>query len=392
VADIRVVAALETLARQSWDRLVGDDGFYLSYDWLCYVESERTEQPRYLLCLDSGVPQGALTLYRVREAYRAMYRGERFADLLGIAGRTLLAGACRGFRSTLLLAPSVADRTGTVAALISSARERAAAEGCAGIVLPFLTTGALLDVARAAPVRAAFDMAEAEILDCGPGLAAYAEDSPRRVRNKIRSDLARFAEAGWVLRERSLAECWQDAARLLDALQRKYGHHEKTLRQQEQAVEGQAKRLAGCTVTFTCEDERGIAGFAVFYRWRSTLVGGFAGFDYGRLRQGREYFNVTVCAPIQYAAGAGIGRLQLGVASWEAKGYRGAVLRPLWSAFIPAAGGGPPGLDIVNGAAVRQSVADITGRGIRIDPAEWQAPERFAARGCGGTSGTGPPR
>jgi uncharacterized protein len=385
VAVIQVVDELAALTRPAWDRLVGDDGFYLSYDWLSYVESERAEEPLYLLCLESGVPRGALTMYRVHEAYRAMYRSDRFADLLGIAGGTLLAGACRGFRSTLLLDPSVADRTGTVAALIDSARAQAAAAGCAGIVLPFLTTGALLDVARAAPVRAAFDMAEAEILGCGDGLAAYAEDSPRRVRNKIRSDLARFREAGWVLRERSLAECWRDAARLLDALQRKYGHHEKTLRTQERSVEGQASRLAGCTVAFTCEDDQGIAGLAVFYRWRATLVGGFAGFDYARLRQGREYFNVTVCAPIQYAAAAGIGRLQLGVASWEAKGYRGAVLRPLWSAFIPAAGGGPPGLDIINGAAAQQSVADITGRGIRIDPADWQAPERFAARGNAGT-------
>jgi hypothetical protein len=383
---IQVVDTLETLTRHAWDRLADDGSFYLSYDWLRYIESDHAEQPRYLLCTESGVPQGALTLYRVREAYRAMYRSERLGELLGIAGDTLLAGACRGFRSTLLLGPALADRTQTVAALIESARAQAAAEGCAGIVLPFLTTAALLDVARAAPVRAAFDMAEAEIEDCGRGLAAYTEDSPRRVRNKIRSDLARFAGAGWVLRERNLADCWQDAARLLDALQRKYGHHEKTLQQQERFVAGQAKHLAGSTVAFTCEDGHGIAGIAVFYRWRATLVGGFAGFDYGRLRQGREYFNVTVCAPIQYAAEAGIERLQLGVASWEAKGYRGAVLRPLWSAFIPAAASSEaPGLDLINGESVHQSIADITGRGIRIEPAEWQAPERFAAPGSAGT-------
>lgn len=245
MAVIEVVAALEAVTRQAWDRLAGDESFYLSYDWLRYVESERAEQPRYLLSTESGVLQGALPLYRVREAYRAMYRGERFAELLGVAGGTLLAGACRGFRSTLLLSPSAADRAATVSALIESARAQAAAEGCAGIVLPFLTTPALLDVAAAAPVRAAFDMAEAEIADCHGGLTGYAEQAPRRVRSKIRSDLARFAEAGWVLRERNLADCWQDAAWLLDALQRKYGHHEKTLQQQERSVAGQAKHLAG---------------------------------------------------------------------------------------------------------------------------------------------------
>ncbi len=385
MADIGIVDTLEAVTRHAWDRLAGDDDFYLSYDWLRYVESERAEQPRYLLCTESGELQGALPLYRVREAYRALYQPERLAELLGVTGGTLLAGACRGFRSALLLSPSQAGRAATVSALVESARAQAAAEGCAGIVLPFLTTAALLDVARAAPARAAYDMAEAEIGDCSGGLTAYAERAPRRVRSKIRSDVARFAEAGWVLRERNLADCWQDAAWLLDALQRKYGHHEKTLQERERSIAGQAKHLAGQTVVFTCEDDRGIAGMAVFYRWRAALAGGFAGFDYDRLRQGREYFNVTVCAPIQYAAAAGIDRLQLGVASWEAKGYRGAVLRPLWSAFIPAAASGEArGLELVNGPAARQAMADITGRGIRVDPAEWQAPERLAAPGGAG--------
>jgi hypothetical protein len=199
------------------------------------------------------------------------------------------------------------------------------------------------------------------------------ERASRRVRGKLRSDTERFARAGWVIRERDLDDCWQDAARLLDNLQRKYHHTGKTVADHERVIAGQAHQLAGHSVTFTCEDDDGIAGLAVFYRWRKALFGGFAGFDYDRLRDGREYFNVTVCAPLEYAGKADVDRLHLGVASWEAKGYRGAVLRPLWSAFIPAGSGGePPGLELLNAESARQQAEDITSRGIAIFPAEWQ--------------------
>lgn len=388
MAVIQTTERLADIAQPDWDHLVGDDGFYLSYDWLTYVESEQAEQPRYLLCTDSGVPRGALTLYRVLQPPNLRYRAEHFRDLLGVHGETLLAGACRGYRSTLLLPPSggASRRTETLAALIESARAQAAAEGCAGIVLPFLTTGGLLEVAEMAPVRAAFEMPEAEIEGCERGMDGYTERAPRRVRSKIRSDRARFDQAGWSARERNLEDCWQDAARLLESLERKHDHTQRTIEQLERQLAGQAKQLAHRSVVFTCEDDQGMAGIVVFYRWRSTLYGRLAGFDYDRLRNGCEYFSLVIYAPVEYAATAEVRNLHLGAGSWEAKGYRGAILRPLWSAFIPAkarAGGSGqrPGLELTNGAEVRRWIAEITRRSIRIDPTEWNAPERFAAAG-----------
>ena len=124
---------------------------------------------------------------------------------------------------------------------------------------------------------------------------------------------------------------------------------------------------------FTCEDDSGIAGVTICYQWRTTLYGRFAGFDYGRLRGACEYFNVALYAPVQYAGKAGLRRCHLGVASWESKAYRGARLRPLWSAFIPVDGEKDgPGLDLVNDAAARQWMADIAQRGIPLDDAEWR--------------------
>jgi uncharacterized protein len=400
VSALSVIDRIEETGKPDWNRLADDDSFYLSYDWLRYIESERTERARYLLATDGGVLRGALPLYRVLEPYRPLYRGEHFSELLGFTGEALIAGPCRGFHSTLLLpgpAPvppvppgTATDRLATLAELIDAARRLAARDGYAGLVLPYLTTGALLDVAKVAGVRAAYDMAEAEMAVVSGGFDAYLEQAPRRVRGRLRADRERFARAGWVTCERDLADCWQDAARLLDNLQRKYEHTEKQLADHERVIEGQARHMAADSVVFSAEDDGGTAGLAVFYRWRNTMFGALAGFDYDRLRDGREYFNVTMCAPLEYAAKAGVQRLHLGVASWEAKGYRGALLRPLWSAFIPAAqaaqasrasrAGEPAGLDLLNAAQAQQQAAEIGGRGIRICAEDWQVTSRLSRR------------
>jgi predicted N-acyltransferase len=382
VSVISVIDRLDDVTEPQWNRLADDGSFHLSYDWLRYIESEATEQPRYVLARDGEDLCGALPLYRVLEPYRPLYRGEHFSDLLGFTGEALVAGACRGFHCTLLLpgAHEAPDRQATLAAVVERARQEAAGEGYAGLVFPYLTTEALRGLAEVAQVRAAYDMTEAEMVVASGGFDAYVEQAPRRVRSKLRSDRDRFERAGWTVRERDLADCWPDVARLLDNLQHKYQHTEKTRADHERVLAAQARHMGADSVTFSVEDDDGIAGLAVFYRWRSTMFGAVAGFDYDRLRNGREYFNVTVCAPLEYAAKAGIERLHLGVASWEAKGYRGALLRPLWSAFIaasPAGAAEPPGLDLVNDEAARQQAAEIIKRGIQMSPPEWQPADRL---------------
>jgi hypothetical protein len=380
VTGVRTASRLEHVARDDWDRLAGDDAFYLSYDWLRFVESQEPDQVRYILRAESGALTGALPLYRVRTPYNPCYRREHFRDLLGVDGDYLTAGASRGYRSTLLLAPSAAGQDETLAALIQAALATAAAEGYAGILLPFLTTEALAEVASVAPVRAAFDRPEAEMVNCAGGLSGYAGRAPRKVRQNIRSDQVRFARAGWITRQLALPDCWQEAARLLEHIERKYGNTENSRQRLERSVIGQADCLGDRGIAFTCEDEQGVAGIAVCYRWRNTLFSRFAGFDYDRLRDGREYFNLVMYAQVQYAGDSGLQRLHLGPGSWEAKGYRGATLRPLWSGFIPAgASPGARGLELINGDSVRQWTAEISRRNFPLDPAEWDLPETLAA-------------
>jgi uncharacterized protein len=377
---IQATDRLADVAQEDWDGLVGDDGFYLSHDWLRYVEAEPYERSRYLLCMDSGAPAGALVLSWVDDAATVRYRPEHFSELLGVDGGTLIAGATRGYKSTLLLAQSAANRGEILAELLRTAISVAREEGRAGVVLPFLTTGTLAEVASVARVRAAFDIPEAEITDCATSLEAYAERASRRVRLRIRRECAKFAEAGWAIRERNLEDCWEEAARLLFRVQLKYGHQDRTQRELENWLAGQARDLSSRSLVFTCEDNSGIAGIAVFYQWRATLYGRLVGFDYSRLRDAYEYFNVTTYAPLRYAGKAGLRRLHLGVGSWEAKAYRGAELRPLWSAVIPVdTEKDAPGLDLLNDTTVLRWITDIGQRGISIDETEWRLPAELAA-------------
>lgn len=374
MADIQVAAKLSDVPGD-WDSLVGDDGFYLSRAWLSFVEAEAPASPWYLFSAEAGALRGALALYRGDNAVTFRYRPQHFRDLLGIDGTFLIAGASRGYRSTLLLGG--ADRDDTLVRLLRRAREMASAEGYAEVILPFLTTEALLETARVLPVRASFDVAEAEIPGTGAGLDGYCRRATRRVRKNIRRDRASFAQAGWRTERRSLDECWREAARLLANLESKYGRSSRDVGVFERTLAGQAKLLAPQSIVFTCEDGDGMAGMVIAYRWRSVLFMRAAGFDYQRLRNGCEYFNLGLWEPMEYCGGTGIDRINLGIGSWEAKGYRGAVMLPLWSAVILP--GARPGLDLVGAGQALRAVADFQSHSIAVDTAQLRMVEQFAA-------------
>lgn len=374
---IRTVERLEDVAMADWDRLVPDDGFYLSYNWLRFIEDEPAVDARYLLALDAGALQGALPLYAAR--YRPVYRytAEHFSALLGADGDCLLAGAIRGYQSALILNPDGTRSDETLAALLESAAAMAADQGCTGVILPFLTTSALLTVAQVAPVRAAFDIAEAHFTGCADGLASYCARARGRVRRRIQADRARFARAGWHVAIRRFRDCWQETAQLLFNLQLKHGRTGRSAGEFAQTLARQAEWLSPQSVVFTCEDEQGIAGVVVCYRWRSTLYGRIAGFDYPRLRDAREYFNIGYYEPIEYCGANGIERLHAGIASWQAKGFRGAIMRPLWSAFLPAGTKcGKAGLALVGTGQAH--LGELASHNIAYEPAEWAEPEKFA--------------
>ena len=55
-----------------------------------------------------------------------------------------------------------------------------------------------------------------------------------------------------------------------------------------------------------------------------------AGFDYPRLRDAAEYFNLVIYLPLRRAVEVGARMVHTGIESTHAKALRGAELRPLW--------------------------------------------------------------
>jgi predicted N-acyltransferase len=366
-------ASLASVDAERWDELAGDSGFYLSYDWLRFVEGDPGTSVEYLLGRRGHVVVGALPLYDVREEANSRYQPQRFTDLFRQRGRLLVAGARTAYRSTLLvdwtLPPDI--RQTIVELLLRRALERAQDCGFHGVVMPFLTTEALIPLIRGRRVVATLDAVEAQIEDYGGSFAQYTERlSPSR-RHRVRRERRIFTESGWSTTTQQLGDCAPTLARLLLNVNRKYGHS-ASLQVLREFLERQAEFVGWRSVVFSCEDKHGIAGAALYYSFRNTMYGRLVGFDYGRLRNAFEYFNLAYYEPIVALAPQGPCALHLGIGSWEAKARRGATIRPLWTAFVPldtdTTGGG---LELLRPEAVEEWLATLRSGRYRFDAAEW---------------------
>jgi uncharacterized protein len=346
---VATVSSINEVRAEAWDALAGPDDFYQSRDWLAVVEQDNTARPQYLLASSAGRLVGALPVYEVKHEITQAYEPEKLRSLLGAPGDHLLAGARRCYRSEIMVARSLPAtvRQRITSVLVRGVLAAAAERGMSGIGFRYLPTSALMRLGRVAPVVACFDDGEAVVDDVGRGLDAYLRRQSSKLRSKIRREMRKFAATGWRVDVRPLADCLDDAARLVSNVEERHGHTtpDFLLRRlfRRQIEEAQHRE-----VVFTCHDERDeMVACAVNYAWEGTLYSRVVGLDYGRLGGSFAYFNLLVYRAIDYAAAHGLDRLHLGLAS-PSKAERGAVVRPLWAAAVPVdAGHGPPGVRIV---------------------------------------------
>jgi predicted N-acyltransferase len=365
---------LDQVERDEWDRLADGDAFYLTHGWLRRLEDKADRTVRYALLRRGGTLVAALPVYDV-PAETGAYDPARLAELTGLAGPVMIAGAGRGQRNTLLLAPQLSevDACDAVAALARAARGLAVERGAAGVVFPFLTTDSLRRLMAAEPVRAAYDDVDAQITGLRDGLPGYLAALSRARRQRITREMRGFAAAGWRVQEERLGDCWSELAALLFQVQEKYGHSPSVERYRT-LLRRQADLLDDVSVVFGIREPDGrLVGALLAYRWRDCLYARLVGFDYARLRDATEYFNVAYYHPIDYAGRHGLSRLHLGPGAYEAKLLRGAELRPLWTAALPASGAAAPAL--LNWPAAAGGVAARFGDHPRALPPEHWHPD-----------------
>ena len=230
--------------------------------------------------------------------------------------------------------------------------------------------------------RAAGVPAPAVLLECDAWLAVpdggfdtwLAALSAKR-RTSVRKEIAAFTSAGYQIQHLPLRECSEAIAPLAISTESKYGfiatleEDLATFRNHEQCL-GDDAMVALCTLDDTP------VGFCLYYVWRDTIFIRWAGFDYKRLSNAYEYFNLLYYEQFRWAADRGIRWMHAGLKATKAKVLRGAIIRPLWLLDLSAASplvDAEKAVNDHNATFLDEVLADRTLAGGMADRAEWNS-------------------
>ena len=366
---------LNTISRAVWDGLAGRN-FYSSANWLDFCATEHGA------VLDTVVVAGNST---AAEVAVPLFSG---ADLAGspydwnaqLASRSLptlatgglLVGPREGYQTHVLRA-TPRPTLGAVTQLLAELRARAAEKAC---VAMYLNTE---DVRL---FRAAGVAAPAVLLECDAwlpvpdgGFDTWFAALSRNRRHFVRKEVAAFTSAGYRIQHLPLRECSTAIAPLAVRTEFKYGYHATTaedlttFRNHERCL-GDAAMVALCTLDDTP------VGFCLYYVWRDTIFMRWAGFDYPRLRNAYEYFNLAYYEQLRWAAEREIRWIHAGIKAAKAKVLRGAILRPLWLLDLAATSplvGAERAVRDHNAAFLDELLADRALASGISDRAEWHS-------------------
>jgi uncharacterized protein len=333
------IQTLKDISRTSWNSLSGADSFYLSHEWLSFVEQEGTADVNYLLLRDSDELLGALPTYSVTSEPNRDYRLDTLFVGSHARRRPLIVGTRRAYVNEFLFG----DRSAETQCLESLGNLLIAADRHAHecdldeLAFLYLSTPAAAMLRRLRPEMTPILIGmDARIPVPGSEFGDYLSALGSQRGHAVRKDLRRFEAAGYTTAIEPLSQCWYEAGPLVANVQQKYGHDD-TAETCRHGLSAQASALDRHTLVFTLRDEGVLRGCALFYSWRKMLYGRVVGFDYERLANVGEYFYLYFYRPLQYAYENGYECLHLGRGSYSAKLRRGAVPRALWAMISPPA-------------------------------------------------------
>jgi hypothetical protein len=365
---------VNTISRAVWDELAGRN-FYSSSNWLDFCATE------YGAVVDAVVASGDGTAAEVAvPLFRGELTGSPYDWNAQLASRSLptlatgdlLVGPREGYQ-THLLRTSPRPTPGAVTQLVTELRARAAEDACVAMYLN--TEDVRLFRSAGVPAPAVLLECDAWLPVPDGGFDAWFAALPGKRRNSVRKEIAAFTSVGYRIQHLPLRECITAIAPLAIGTESKYGFEATmaedvaTFRNHEQCL-GDDAMVALCTL-----DDVPI-GFCLYYVWQDTLFLRWAGFDYSRLNNAFEYFNVLYYEQLRWAAKRGIRWIHAGLKATKAKVMRGSVIRPLWLLDLAATS---PLVDAEravrehNAAFLDDLLADRTlGKSI-ADRAEWSS-------------------
>lgn len=327
-------SSLGGLSRAEWDAMAGGH-FYSSAAWLDFCSTDFGAGIDGVLGTGHGRVRVAAPITARVDPGPSSYNWN-----LALADRALprlppcgvLVGPREGYQTHLLRGgtePSVP----AVADLLDTLRIRAAAAPPAerACVAMFLTSPDVR-LLHAAGVSAPPVLLEPDAWISVPagGLPAWIEDLPKSRRVNVRREVRSFRDAGYRIEHVALAECCTGIVPLAVRTLSKYGFEARP-DEEHAALRNHVTCLGEDARVALCAPDGGPpVGFCLYYHWGDTLFVRWVGFDYDRLCDAAEYFNLVYYHLIDWGAARGVRWLHLGVKSIRAKALRGARLRPLW--------------------------------------------------------------
>ncbi|MFE5916508.1 peptidogalycan biosysnthesis protein [Streptomyces sp. NPDC056468] len=324
-----IVSSVHDVPAADWDRLAEHAGVYLSHRWLAGEETDPTATASYVLIRDhDGTLAAAAPLYLVHSEPNTYYEPAHLPP--GAQKPRVIAGARRGYHNTLLTGPDLPDdvEVQCLSLLRDAAREHAGRHGTSHW-WPYLTQSATRRLAPLYGTPPQHMEDDATIPLPGAGFDDYLAALPSKRRVAIRHERATFEAAGLDVRRVDLMDCYEDAGRLLAALQRSHGHGDDTdamtglLKRQADAMGERARVVAAY-------DGSRMTGFCLYYHQGSTTWLRAVGIDPERPAP-FAYFALTYYEPIEDAYRHGTTALHAGMKAIEAKRLRGARVSGLYA-------------------------------------------------------------
>lgn len=328
--NLTLITDIRDIPTTTWDTLAASAGLYLSHQWLAAQQHDPTAQAHYALVHDDGHLIAATPLYLVDTEPNALYRvHELIPDRT--PARTLLAGARRGYVNAPLLHPRLTpgQRREALHHLVAATRTLAATHEAQPWWL-YVTDTAAAELAEACGTKSARLAEDAHIPLPGTTFDDYLAALPSKRRVTIRRERRAFTEAAYELRTLRLSECADTAGALLAQLQERHGHPADPTAM-ARLLRDQADGMADTGTVRAAYAEDHMVAFSLYYHHANTIWLRATGYDYARLRDAHEYFNLVYYLPIEDAYAHGATALHLGMESLRAKTLRGAATSPLWA-------------------------------------------------------------
>jgi hypothetical protein len=323
--------SLRSLPKRHWDRVAGRYSAYGCHGWMLAVENmPGALDTAYYLAFRGGQPAGAFAAYLVDDKASPSYHPALAVRGEPASGEELfpavLLGGRAGYTSEVMLRVPADGRDEFWARFADEVDSLVHEWGARSTWLLYGRSSSAEATQRAIG-GSVYEMMPVTIVDLPPGgTAAWLSALRGHRRRRVQQEMRAFGRAGYQVQISPLGA--DDAPAFGDLLAntlRKYRGAASSAAMRSY-VRLQAETMNRASVAFRCYLGGALVAFSYGFEWNGSLYMRACGFDYERLRQTYEYFNLVYYYPIRVAYERRLQKVEFGPASYEAKLLRGARL------------------------------------------------------------------